>query len=113
MWPPHSVKRWRTPARRRTWTTSSPPVTSATSRRPDPRQHLGGEALDLLGSPLDAGDEADDQRPCARLDEPAQRVGALLRRAEHAVLLRQLLEGLIVLPGEVAHGDRVGPRPVV
>src|SRR5262245_43550968 len=114
MWPPQSVKRWRTPSRASTFVTSSPPVTSAIDRRlPEAREDVGGEALDLLGGPLHTGDEADHEGAGAGLDEARQRLGALCRRPEHGVLLHQLVEGLVVLAGQVAGGSAPRLLPVV
>src|SRR5262249_25208466 len=101
MWPPHSVKTWPTPACLRTRATSCPPVRSATEHGDD----LGGEALDLL--PLGGGgaDRIQDDVVAARGAVVLELLGALLRRADDAVLARQRLEGLCV-----ALRGRLGPH---
>src|SRR5262249_51864216 len=134
MWPPQSVKRCRTPSRASTFVTSSPPVTwaidplpapgsgrslagppigSASSSRAEQGEHVGREALDLLGGPLHAGGEAEHEGAGPGVDEAGQRLGTLRRRAEDPVFLDQLVEGLVVLPGQEAGARAPGPLPVV
>src|SRR5215510_3503935 len=92
MWPPQSVKTWPTPACLRTRATSWPPVRSATERG----HHLGGEALDLLALGGGGADGAQDHVVATRGAKALELLGALLRRADDAVLPRQRLEVLRV-----------------
>src|SRR5262245_30400290 len=101
MWPPHSVKTWPTPACLRTRATSWPPVRSATERR----HHLGREAFDLLALSGGGTDRIQDDVVAAGGAKALELLGALLRRADDAVLARQGLEVL-----RVALRQRLGPN---
>src|SRR5215469_15528498 len=101
MWPPHSVKTWPTPACLRTRATSWPPVRSATERR----HHLGREAFDLLALSGGGTDRIQDDVVAAGGAETLELLGALLRRADDAVLARQGLEVL-----RIALRQRLGPH---
>src|SRR5206468_11596205 len=109
MWPPHKVKTWPTPACFRVRATSCPPVRSAMapsvarSARPESRDDLGGDRLELGALVARLADRAHDEVAAAGGAEPLELLRALLRRADDAVPLGERLEVLRVAFAEHAH----------
>src|SRR5207247_8023978 len=102
------VEAWPTPACLSTRATSRPPVSSATKLRHD----LGREALDLLALFGGRADRIEDDVVAAGRAESLELLGALLGRADDAVLARERLEVLRVALGERRRPRRLGRFPV-
>src|SRR5438093_9471827 len=109
MWPPHRVKTSPTPACFRVRATSCPPVRSAMapsappSARPESRDDLGGDRLELGPLVPRLADRAHDEVGAAGGAEPLELLGALLGRSDHSVPLGEGLEVLRVAAAEHAH----------
>src|SRR6266850_4651952 len=114
MWPPHSVKTWPTPACFRVRATSCPPVRSAMapsaapSARPESRNDLGSNRLELRALVARITDRAHDEVVAAGGAEPLELLGALLGRSDDAVPLGEGLEVLRVTAAEHAHPRALG-----
>src|SRR5437899_5864728 len=114
MWPPQRVKTWRTPACRRVRATSCPPVRSAMSSfaarsaRPESRENLGGDRLELGALVSRIADRAHDEVVAAGGTKPLELLGALLGRPDDAVALGERLEVLRVPLAEDADPRALG-----
>src|SRR5262249_9539563 len=114
MWPPHKVKTWPTRACLRVRATSCPPVRSAMapsgprSARPESRDDLGGDRLELSGFVSRIADRAHDEVAAPGRAEALELLGALLGRPDDAVALGEGLEVLCVSLAQHAHPRALG-----
>src|SRR5215510_9727962 len=114
MWPPHRVKTWPTPACFRVRATSCPPVRSAMapsgprSARPESRDDLGGDRLELGAFVSRIADRAHDEIAAPGRTEALELLGALLGRSDDAVALGEWLEVLGVALAQHAHPRALG-----
>src|SRR5215468_5832253 len=113
MWPPHSVNRCRTPASASVRATRCPPDTSvialssaperstdagARPSRGEARDHLRRDGLELLGLLGGVGDGVHQEVAAAGRAKALELLGALCRRPDDPVLLRERSEVLGVAP---------------
>src|SRR5512145_396423 len=109
MWPPQSVKTWLTPAWRNVRATRCPPVRSAIatsaapSARPEAREDLAGDRLELGALVPRVADRAHEEVVAAGGAERFELLRALLGRTDDAVAPRERLEVLRVALAENAH----------